>query len=66
MLKLKEKLMNRFLPTWAIETLKAELDRQKEINSKLLRQNEALQNYCDGLEYGLKRKIIINCKESDD
>ena len=65
MTKIKQWLINRFLPAWAKETLLKEYE-------KLLRENAALkakikeQNaYIDGLESGIKsqRRIIINTGE---
>lgn len=63
--RIKQWLINRFLPAWAKETLLREYE-------KLLRENLALKAkineqdaYIDGLEAGIRnqRRIIINTGE---
>lgn len=61
--KLKIWFLSRFLPTWAKESLLEENKRLCRRIADLEAENDRLRAYAAGLEYGLKRKIIIKGAE---
>lgn len=57
--KIKEWLLLHFLPVWAKETVYKE---NKKLRAALLEKEqeiERLSAYSDGLEYALRRRIVI-------
>ena len=65
MMKIKQWLVNRFLPAWAKETLLKEYEKLLHENEALKAKIKELGAYIDGLESGIKsqRRIIINTGE---
>lgn len=52
-------LVERFLPVWAKESLLRERDALRRQVEALEQENQRLRAYAQGLEYGLRRRIII-------
>ena len=61
MRKLKEWLINKFLPTWAKETVWEDLKKAQREAENLRKENDRLEAYIRGLESGIKsqRRIVI-------
>ena len=54
--KIRDNLINRFLPMWAKETVLAE---NRMLHKKVLRleiENDLLKSYIDGVKLGLKAR----------
>lgn len=62
MKKIKQWLINRFLPAWAKETLLKDYEKQLLENAALKARLKERDAYIDGIETGIKsqRRIIIN------
>lgn len=60
--KIKDWFLIQFLPVWAKETVYKENEKLKSRNAELQREITRLNAYIDGLEYGVKRRIVI-CPE---
>lgn len=62
MKKIKQWLVNRFLPAWAKETLLKDYEKLLREHAALKAKLKELDAYIDGLEVGIKsqRRIIIN------
>ena len=65
MKKIKNWLINRFLPMWAKETVLSELRSTKEENEVLRHKIAELEAYIQGMHNGMKnqRRIVINTGE---
>lgn len=65
MKKIKNWIINRFLPMWAKETVLRELKSTKEENEVLRQKNMELEAYIKGMHTGMKnqRRIVINTGE---
>lgn len=65
MKKIKNWLINRFLPMWAKETVLSELRSAKEENEVLRHKIAELEAYIQGMRNGMKnqRRIVINTGE---
>lgn len=68
MKKIKEWLINRFLPMWAKETVLADNRRLKHEVERLETENDRLRAYVDGMNAGTRglRRIIINAGTRED
>ena len=66
MKKIKNWIINRFLPMWAKETVLQELKSTKEENEVLRQKNMELEAYIKGMHAGMKnqRRIVINTGEA--
>lgn len=62
MKRIKEWLINKFLPAWAKDSLYKENQALKEKNAELRSEIQRLNAYIDGLETGMRaqRRVIIN------
>lgn len=62
MKKIKDWLIDRFLPVWAKQELLAENAKLKAENARLRAKVREQEAYIDGLEAGIKaqRRIVIN------
>lgn len=60
--KIRDWLLNKFLPAWAKESVHKENKALREKIKDIEAENKALNAYIDGLEAGLRtiRKITIN------
>ena len=65
MKKIKNWVINRFLPVWAREELMRENERLHRENDKLTALLKERDAYIDGLEAGIRsqRRIVINAGE---
>ena len=65
MRKLKNWLINRFLPMWAKETVLKDLKSTKDENEVLRQKIAELEAYIQGIHAGMKnqRRIVINTGE---
>lgn len=68
MKKIKEWIINRFLPMWAKETVLADNRRLKHEVERLEAENDRLRAYVDGMNAGMRsvRRIIINAGTRED
>lgn len=68
MKKIREWLINRFLPLWAKETVLADNRRLKREVEKLEADNDRLRAYVDGMNAGMRsiRRITINAGARED
>lgn len=68
MRKLKEWLINHFLPLWAKETVYADNRILKQELLKLEQKNKELNAYIDGMNSGIRslRRITINAGIRED
>ena len=68
MKKIKEWLINRFLPLWAKETVLADNRKLKREVERLEVENDRLRVYVDGMNAGMRsvRRIIINAGAKED
>ena len=62
MKKIKDWLINTFLPVWAKQSILAENAQLKAENAKLRAKLRELEAYTNGLETGIRaqRRIVIN------
>lgn len=65
MKKIKNWLLDRFLPMWAKETVFQELKHTKAENEALRQKVAELESYIHGMHTGIKsqRRIVINTGE---
>lgn len=63
--KIKQWILEHFLPVWAKETVLADYQRLQEEHKKLLHQLAEKDAYIAGLQAGIKtaRRIVINTGE---
>lgn len=63
--KIKNWLINRFLPMWAKETVLRDLKSTKDENEVLRQKIAELEAYIQGIQAGMKnqRRIVINTGE---
>ena len=68
MKKIKEWLINRFLPLWAKETVLADNRILKREIARLEVENDRLRAYIDGMSAGVRsiRRITINAGTRED
>lgn len=68
MKKIKEWIINRFLPMWAKETVLADNRRLKREVERLEAENDRLKAYVDGMNAGVRsiRRITINAGTRED
>lgn len=68
MKKIKEWIINRFLPMWAKETVLADNRRLKREVEWLEAENDRLKAYVDGMNAGVRsiRRITINAGTRED
>ena len=68
MKKIKEWLINRFLPLWAKETVLADNRILKREIARLEAENDRLRAYVDGMNAGMRsvRRITINAGTRED
>ena len=68
MKKIKEWLINRFLPLWAKETVLADNKRLIREVRRLEAENDRLRAYVDGVNAGTRglRRIVINAGIRED
>lgn len=59
MRKIKDWLLLRFLPAWAKESVYAENKRLREKLESQKHEIDRLNAYAAGLEYALKRRVVI-------
>ena len=57
--KIKQWIIETFLPVWAKETVLKDLNESRQKIEALQAENERLRAYAAGLEYALRRRIII-------
>lgn len=57
--KIREWLLLHFLPAWAKESVYAENQRLKKRIEEQRQEIDRLNAYAAGLEYALKRRIVI-------
>ena len=62
MSRFKRWLVNKYLPTWAKQTMMEENEKLKAEVRRLRAEQDCLQSYCDGLETALRaiRRITIH------
>ena len=68
MKKIKEWIINRFLPMWAKETVLADNRRLKRKVDQMEIENDRLKAYIDGMNAGVRsiRRITINAGTKED
>lgn len=59
MRKIKDWLLLRFLPAWAKESVYAENRRLRERIEEQQHELDRLEAYAAGLEYALRRRVVI-------
>lgn len=59
MRKIKDWLLLRFLPAWAKESVYAENRRLRERIEEQQHEFDRLEAYAAGLEYALRRRVVI-------
>lgn len=59
MKRLKDWFLLKFLPAWAKDTVYTENQRLRQEIKQLHQEIERVNAYADGLEYALRRRIVI-------
>ena len=63
MSKIRDWLILNFLPAWAKESVYKENQKLKEKIKLLEQDNKVLKAYVSGLEYGIRKKVVIQAGE---
>ena len=63
MTKLKDWFLLHFLPAWAKESVYKENQKLKEKVNRLEQDNRILKAYASGLEYGIRKRVVIQAGE---
>lgn len=57
--KIRDWFLNKFLPAWAKESVCIENQMLRQQLADKQQELERLQAYADGLEYALRRRVVI-------